>query len=100
MLKVIYGTWASHVFCYLPADTNDEWFSKNQDWHLCEKRYNNWFKELKIAQHSDAINFDQKKLVEGYFVAKACLKRFLEIYLQKHNSILSAITTVLVDLKI
>ena len=58
MLKVIYGTWASHVFCYLPADTNDEWFSKNQDWHLCEKRCNHWFKELKIAQHLDAINFD------------------------------------------
>ena len=41
---------------------------------MCVKNCcNNWFKELKIAQHSDAINFDQKK---------------------------SAITTVLVDLKI
>ena len=100
LLKVLFGTWASHVFCFVPSDSNDEWYSVNRDWHICEERRHNWFKELKSAQHSDAIHFDQNNTVRGYFVAKECVKKFLGIYLRKHDSILSAITTVLVDLKI
>ena len=64
--------------------------------HQLVQFYIRWYRIIKPV-----INFYQKKnTVEGYLVAKTCLKKFIEIYLQKHNSIISAITTVLVDLKI
>ena len=59
-----------------------------------------WFSELKTAQHSDSVFFDQAQKPDGYMYVKSSLKKLIKIIVDKYDSYLVAITSYLVDLKI
>ena len=100
LLKVLMGIWASHIFCYEPNNESKEWNKANRDWFTCNKRVYLWFSELKTAQHSDSVFFDQAQKPDGYMYVKSSLKKLIKIIVDKYDSYLVAITSYLVDLKI
>ena len=100
LLKVIFSTWSTHVFGYQPPREADEWNLANKDWHVCDKRTNDWFENLKLAQNSDVVFFYQQNRTDGYHYAKSSVSIFISILIEEFEMILKGITMYLVDLKI
>ena len=98
-MKLCMSIWMTDALGY-QVDIENEWYSRNQSWNICNKRKDDYFHILKEAETSDQDRFVYKDESEGYVNFQHTLHIFLDNFLKKYNMILESFTVYIVDIRL